>query len=86
MSDLVEVTVKRQKVFHDGRSMIVLKPGKKKVGVERRFIAGLVDEGVIDPPKEWEPDAVEAIAKADGTLNAVSNDAADSEAEGAPPA
>lgn len=56
MSDLnkVEVNILCQKVFHDGTSMIVLKPGSGRV--EERFIARLVEDGIIDKPEGWEPE------------------------------
>jgi len=51
MADKTEVTVLKQKVFHDGLSMVVLTPGEGKVAPE--FLAGLYADGVIaDPGKE----------------------------------
>jgi len=51
MADKVRVRVLTQKVFHDGLSMVVLKPGSDKV--DPRHLQTLFDEGVIaDPGKE----------------------------------
>ncbi|MGF7152619.1 hypothetical protein [Novosphingobium gossypii] len=50
MADKIEVTVLRQKVFHDGTSMVVLKPGDQEIDSSR--VAGLVDEGIVEDPEE----------------------------------
>lgn len=51
MADKVRVNVLKQKVFHDGLSMIVLKPGREKV--DPAHLQTLFDEGIIaDPGKE----------------------------------
>lgn len=70
MADTYKVKVLNQKVFHDGTSMIVLKPKGENPEVEERFIAGLVEEGFIEKPTGWKaPEKAEegeAIASADG--------------------
>lgn len=70
MADTYKVKVNHQKVFHDGTSMIVLKPKGKNPEVPEQFIKMLVDEGAIDPPKGWEaPEVVD-----DGGVPAVTAD------------
>lgn len=51
MADKIRVKVLHQKVFHDGLSMVVLKPGSGKV--DPKHLKSLFDEGVIaDPGKD----------------------------------
>jgi hypothetical protein len=51
-TDTIKVAFTRQKVFHDGTSMVVAKEGEKRE-VERRLVAGFVAEGSIETPKGW---------------------------------
>ena len=44
-----DVEVLARHVFHDGTSMIVLKPGNP-VRIDRKFIASLVEDGIIEKP------------------------------------
>ena len=48
MADKIRVKVLKQKVFHDGLSMVVLKPGSEKV--DPKHLRALLDEGVIANP------------------------------------
>ena len=51
MADKIRAKVLRQKVFHDGSSMVVLNPKDRHIPkVEPRFLQGLVDEGIIADP------------------------------------
>lgn len=79
MSDSYKVTVLNQKVFHDGRSMIVLHPKRANPEVEERFIAGLVEDGFIEKPKGWKPPVVEPIAVADGSQSVVPVESTDTD-------
>jgi hypothetical protein len=66
MPDKIAVTVLRQKVFHDGKSVVVLKPGDGEV--EERFIPGLVADRIILDPNA---DTGEAGAAQDGNADDV---------------
>ena len=68
-TDTIDVTFNKQKVYHDGTSMIVAKAGDK-LPVEQRLIAGFVAEGAINAPKGWVEEAAEKdeVAVADGTV------------------
>lgn len=71
MTDTYKVKVLAQKVFHDGTSMIVLNPKNENPEVEHRFIAQLVEEGIIEKPKGFkvdEPEVTELAADAEKAL------------------
>jgi hypothetical protein len=65
MADKIRVRVLTQKVFHDGLSMVVLKPGNEKV--DPRHLQTLFDEGVIADPGK---DALRRAAVASGFSDA----------------
>lgn len=67
MADKIRVTVLRQKVFHDGSSMVVLSPKAKTARVDVRFVADLHKEGFIADPGER---ALRASAAATGFTDA----------------
>jgi hypothetical protein len=67
MSETFKVTVLKQKVFHDGTSMVVLKPKGDNPEVAEQFIASFVADGVIEKPKGWKAPVIESIAIADGS-------------------
>ena len=53
MADKIRVTVLKQKVFHDGASMIVLNPrASKNAKVAPEFVSKLFEEGIIADPGE----------------------------------
>lgn len=70
----IPVTVLQQKVFHDGLSMVVLKPGDENAAVEASFVQGLVDEGVIDPPDGFEPPVEGGFETEDDDLSLVAGE------------
>lgn len=68
MSEETKVVVTRQAVFHDGTSMIVLKPAKEAQAIDPRFVDQLVASGQIEAPKGWKApgDQSDSIGVADG--------------------
>lgn len=68
-TDTVDVKFLKQKVFHDGTSMIVAKKGDTKP-VPERLIAAFVSEGAITAPDGWEESLSEKndLAIADGAV------------------
>jgi hypothetical protein len=62
MADKYKVKVLKQKVFHDGTSMIVLSVKGKSPEIDERFIAGLIEDGCIEQPKGWPTPDAEADA------------------------
>ena len=74
MADTYKVNVLAQKVFHDGTSMIVLNPKNENPEVEHRFIAGLVEEGVIEKPKGFKVDKPEVTELAEDADKALVQD------------
>lgn len=65
MAEKIRVEVLKQKVFHDGLSMIVLKPGREKV--DAAHLQTLFNEGVIANPGT---DALRRAAAASGFSDA----------------
>ena len=90
-TDTIDVTFKKQKVYHDGTSMIVAKAGDT-FPVEQRLIAAFVAEGAIEAPKVWAEEMAEKneMAVADGTVQVAPSaigddlDQLDHDGDGAP--
>ena len=80
MADTFKVKVLKQTVFHDGTSMVVLKPKGENPEVAERFVNRLVEEGFIEKPTGWEAPVkaeAETLAVADGGVFGTVADAVD---------
>lgn len=65
-TDKIEVTFTRQKVYHDGTSMIVAKADETRE-IERFQVAGFLAEGSIAEPEGWADQvAMASLPRADG--------------------
>lgn len=80
-TDTFAVTFLKQKVFHNGTSMIVAKAGDKRE-IEAQLVSNMVADGSIKVPKGWAA-AIEAKAEPAAADDAGATDAP---AEEAPPA